>query len=69
MWSAPQAGFAKASLSPVQSCLLLSVMKINETVQSSAEETGALLSEEAFGLRQPFSACYPYTSEKGRERG
>lgn len=67
MGSAPQAGFAEAALSPVQSCLLFSVMKINETVQSSAEATGALLTEEAFGLRQPFPACYPDTSERGRE--
>lgn len=44
-------------------------MKINETVQSSAEATGALLTEEAFRLRQPFPARYHGTSEGGRERG
>lgn len=69
MGSAPQACLAKAASSPVQSCLLFSVMKINETVQSSAEATGALLTEEAFRLRQPFPARYHGTSERGRERG
>lgn len=71
MGSAPQACLAEAASSPVQSCLLFSVMKINETVQSSAEATGALLTEEAFRLRQPFPARYHGTSERGRggERG
>lgn len=67
MGSAPQACLTEAASSPVQSCLLFSVMKINETVQSSAEATGALLTEEAFRLRQPFTACYHGTSERGRE--
>lgn len=68
--SAPQACFAEAALSPARSCLLFSVMKINETVQSSAEATGALLTEEAFRLRQPFPARYHGTSERGeREKG
>lgn len=71
MGSAPQACLTEAASSPVQSCLLFSVMKINETVQSSAEATGALLTEEAFRLRQPFPARYHGTSERGRggERG
>lgn len=62
-------GLAEAASSPVQSCLLFSVMKINETVQSSAEATGALLTEEAFRLRQPFPARYHGTSERGRKGG
>ena len=59
--------FSRAALSPVQSCLLFSFMKINETVQSSAEASGALLTEEAFGLRQAFPARCHGSSERARE--
>lgn len=48
--------FSWAALSPVQSCLLFSFMKINETVQSSAEASRALLTEEAFRLPQALSS-------------
>lgn len=67
MGSASQACFAEAASSPVQSCLLFSVMKINETVQPSAKATEALLTEEAFRLCQPFPASYHDTSEMERE--
>lgn len=46
---------------------LFSFMKINERVQSSAEASGALLTEEAFRLRQPFPARCHGTSERVRE--
>lgn len=59
--------FSWAALSPVQSCLLFSFMKINETVQSSAEASRALLTEEAFGLRQAFPARCHGSSERVRE--
>lgn len=59
--------FSWAALSPVQSCLLFSFMKINETVQSSAEASRALLTEEAFGLRQAFAARCHGSSERVRE--
>lgn len=59
--------FGWAALSPVQSCLLFSFMKINETVQSSAEASRALLTEEAFGLRQAFPARCHGSSERVRE--
>lgn len=59
--------FSWAALSPAQSCLLFSFMKINELVQSSAEASGALLTEEAFGLRQAFPARCHGSSERVRE--
>ncbi len=59
--------FSWAALSPVQSFLLFSFMKINETVQSSAAASRALLTEEAFGLRQAFAARCHGSSERVRE--
>lgn len=59
--------FSWAALSPVQSCLLFSFMKINETVQSSAEASRALLTEEAFRLRQAFAARCHGSSERVRK--
>lgn len=59
--------FSRAALSPVQSCLLFSFMKINETVQSSAEASRALLTEEAFRLRQAFPPRCHGSSERVRE--
>lgn len=58
--------FSWAALSPVQSRLLFSFMKINETVQSSAEASRALLTEEAFGLRQAAAARCHGSSERVR---
>lgn len=52
---------------PVQSRLVFSVMKINETVQSSAEASRALLTEEAFRLRHTFPARCHGSSERARE--
>lgn len=59
--------FKWAALSPLQSCLLFTFIKINETVQSSAEASKAFLTEEAFRLPQAFSACCHGSSERLRE--